>query len=96
VGDHQSNGTAGWKICIVGSSKRFFSGITTHTIFLANALANRNQVSVILLRQLLPRFLFPGREHVGKDQYSMKCTARLHEAPKSGITQTKWLCGDGQ
>lgn len=59
------------KICIVGSSKRFFSGITTHTIFLANALAKQHQVSVILLRQLLPRFLFPGREHVGKNQYSV-------------------------
>jgi len=71
VGDHQSNGSAGWKICIVGSSKRFFSGITTHTIFLANALAKQNQVSVIPLRHLLPRFLFPGHEHVGKDQYSV-------------------------
>ena len=59
------------KICIVGPSKRFFSGLTTHTIFLANALAKRHQVSVILLRQLLPRFLFPGREHMGKDQYSI-------------------------
>jgi len=59
------------KLCIVGPSKRFFSGITTHTIFLANALAKRHQVSVILLRQLLPRFLFPGRQHVGKDQYSI-------------------------
>jgi glycosyltransferase involved in cell wall biosynthesis len=59
------------RICIVGSSKRFFSGITTHTIFLANALAKHHQVSVVLLRQLLPRFLFPGREHMGKDQYSV-------------------------
>lgn len=57
------------KICVVGSSKRFFSGITNQTIFLANALAKRNQVSVILLRNLLPRFLFPGRDHVGKGQY---------------------------
>jgi glycosyltransferase involved in cell wall biosynthesis len=59
------------RVCIVGSSKRFFSGITTHTIFLANALAKRHQVSVILLRKLLPRFLFPGRGRVGKDQYSI-------------------------
>jgi glycosyltransferase involved in cell wall biosynthesis len=57
------------RVCIVGSSKRFFSGITTHTIFLANALAKRNQVSVVLLRKLLPRFLFPGRRRVGKEQY---------------------------
>jgi len=58
------------KICVVGSSKRFFSGITNQTIFLANALAKRNQVSVIPLRNLLPRFLFPGRKRVGKDQYA--------------------------
>jgi len=57
------------KICIVGSSKRFFSGLTTHTIFLANGLAKRNQVSVVLLRNLLPRFLYPGKRHVGQTNY---------------------------
>ena len=57
------------KICVVGSSKRFFSGLTTHTIFLANALAKHNEVSVVLLRNLLPRFLYPGREHIGRDNY---------------------------
>jgi glycosyltransferase involved in cell wall biosynthesis len=59
------------KICVVGPSKRFFSGITNQTIFLSNALAKRNQVSVLLLRNLLPRFLFPGHERIGKDQYSV-------------------------
>jgi glycosyltransferase involved in cell wall biosynthesis len=59
------------RVCIVGSSKRFFSGITAHTIFLGNALAKRNQVSVILLRNLLPRFLFPGHGRVGKNQYGI-------------------------
>ena len=54
------------KICIVGSSGRFFSGLTTHTIFLANALAKRNQVSVILLRNLVPGFLYPGRRRIGQ------------------------------
>ncbi|MFA5054817.1 MAG: glycosyltransferase [Dehalococcoidia bacterium] len=63
------------KICVVGPSKRFFSGITAHTIFFANALAKRNQVSAVLLRNLLPRFLFPGREHVGKDQYYVDLTS---------------------
>ena len=57
------------RICIVGSSKRFFSGLTAHTIFLANALAKRNQVSVILLRNLLPCFLYPGRGHIGRTNY---------------------------
>ena len=57
------------KICVVGSSKRFFSGITAHTIFLANALAEQNEVSVILLRKLLPQFLYPGQKHIGRDDY---------------------------
>lgn len=57
------------RICIVGASKRFFGGLTTHTIFLANALAKRNQVSVILLRNLLPGFLYPGRKRIGQGNY---------------------------
>lgn len=57
------------KICIVGSSKRFYGGLTTHTIFLANALSKRNHVSVVLLRNLLPRFLYPGRDHIGQTNY---------------------------
>ncbi len=60
------------KICIVGPSKRFFSGITTHTIFLANGLSKTNDVSVILFRKLLPKFLFPGRNRVGKHQSSIE------------------------
>lgn len=57
------------KICVVGSSKRFFSGITAHTIFLANALAKENEVCVILLRKLLPEFLYPGQKHLRRDDY---------------------------
>ncbi len=55
------------KICIVGPSKRFLSGISYYTIRLANALSASSAVSVICFRELLPRFLFPGRAHVGKD-----------------------------
>ncbi|MCD5409184.1 MAG: glycosyltransferase, partial [Methanocellales archaeon] len=53
-------------ICIVGPSKRFISGLSYYTIRLANALSTSNNVSVVCLRKLLPQFLFPGREHVGK------------------------------
>lgn len=86
------------KICVVGSSKRFFSGITTHTIFLANALSARNQVSVILLRNLLPKFLFPGRAHVGKDQYSVDFNKNIdvysgmdYNSPRSWFRAYKFL-----
>ncbi len=53
-------------LCIVGPSKRFLSGVSYYTIRLANALAMSNNVSVVCLRRLLPQFLFPGRNHVGK------------------------------
>lgn len=54
------------KICIVGPSKRFLSGISYYTIRAANALAVSNNVSVVCFRKLLPEFLFPGRARIGK------------------------------
>lgn len=36
-------------------------------MLLSNALAGRNEVSVILLRNLVPGFLYPGREWIGKN-----------------------------
>lgn len=53
-------------ICIVGPSKRFLGGLSYYTIRLANALAISNNVSVVCLRNLLPKFLYPGRGHIGK------------------------------
>jgi glycosyltransferase involved in cell wall biosynthesis len=58
------------KICIVGSSKKFFSGISAYTIVMANAFKDRgHDVSVILLRNLVPLLLYPGRDRVGKGEY---------------------------
>lgn len=54
-------------ICIVGSSKRFLSGISYYTIRLANTMSTKKRVSVVCFRQLLPTFLFPGKSHVGKN-----------------------------
>lgn len=59
------------KICIVGPSTRFLSGISYYTIRLANALSENSEVSVLYLRKLLPRSLFPGRNHVGKTLTSL-------------------------
>jgi glycosyltransferase involved in cell wall biosynthesis len=53
------------KICVVGPSKRFLSGITYYTYSLCRALSARREVSAILMRQLLPTSLYPGRERVG-------------------------------
>ena len=52
-------------VCVVGSGWRFTSGISYYTCRLANALADDNDVSVIQMRQLLPRRFYPGRERVG-------------------------------
>ena len=55
------------KVCVVGPSKKFLSGISYYTIRLANALTTRYGVSVVCFRNLLPKFLFPGHKHVGQD-----------------------------
>lgn len=51
--------------CIVGSGARFMSGISTYTLRLANAMDDFHEVSVVLMRQLLPARLYPGRRRVG-------------------------------
>jgi glycosyltransferase involved in cell wall biosynthesis len=58
--------TSNEHVCIVGPSKRFLSGISYYTIRLANAMAEKKDVSVVCFRQLLPTFLFPGKSRVGK------------------------------
>ena len=54
-------------VCVVGSGTRFLSGISYYTRHLAVSLAGRVQVSVILMRGLIPRLLYPGRDRVGHD-----------------------------
>lgn len=54
------------KVTFVGPSHRFTSGISYHTIYLANALGKKIELDVVLLRRLLPKFLFPGSKRVGK------------------------------
>lgn len=52
-------------ICVIGAGKRFLGGISYYTISLVNALTQSNQVSTILMRQLLPTRLYPGWRRVG-------------------------------
>jgi glycosyltransferase involved in cell wall biosynthesis len=54
------------RVCIVGSSTRFLSGISYYTIRLANTLTDSYHVSVILMRQLLPSRFYPGRRRIGE------------------------------
>ncbi|MFQ6087363.1 MAG: glycosyltransferase [Candidatus Methanofastidiosia archaeon] len=55
------------KITLIGPSKLFISGISIYTIRLANALSKKNQISVVCLRKLLPRILFPGKKRIGEN-----------------------------
>jgi glycosyltransferase involved in cell wall biosynthesis len=54
-------------VCVVGPSKKFLSGISYYTIRLSQCLSDGYGVSVLCFRNLLPKFLFPGSKHVGKD-----------------------------
>ena len=54
-----------WRVCVVGPSTRFLSGITYYTYSLCQALSARCEVSAILMRQLLPTRLYPGCARVG-------------------------------
>lgn len=52
-------------IIVVGSGSEFLSGISHYTHHLAIALAETRPVGVILMRKLIPAFLYPGRKRVG-------------------------------
>jgi glycosyltransferase involved in cell wall biosynthesis len=58
-------------VCLVGPGWRFTSGLSYYTCRLANALTERHDTSVILLRGLLPRVLYPGRRRVGQSHAQM-------------------------
>lgn len=54
------------RVCVVGSGSRFLSGISYYTHRLALALSAEHHVSVLLMRRLLPRRFYPGKERVGR------------------------------
>ncbi len=51
---------------MVGGGPRFLSGISYYTNRLINALGEQHRVCAILIRQMMPTRLYPGRERVGK------------------------------
>ena len=53
------------RVMLVGPGQRFLSGITAYTFALANTLAAESELSVLLMRRLLPRRLYPGAKRVG-------------------------------
>lgn len=52
-------------VLVVGSGTHFISGVSHYTRYVAMALAEHTHVSVILMRRLIPRALYPGRLRVG-------------------------------
>ncbi len=53
------------KVCVAGSGTRFVSGISYYTYFLGCALKPHYDVVAILMRHLIPRRWYPGRQRVG-------------------------------
>jgi glycosyltransferase involved in cell wall biosynthesis len=61
----------------VGSGTRFLSGISVYTLRLANALAERHQVTLITMRRLLPARLYPGWKRVGANLAALEPDPRV-------------------
>ena len=53
------------RIVVIGSGWLFASGISHYTYLLSSALADEYDVGALLMRRLVPRRLYPGRDHVG-------------------------------
>jgi glycosyltransferase involved in cell wall biosynthesis len=53
------------RVVVVGSGSLFASGISHYTYQLTSALAGEYKVGALLMRRLVPRRLYPGRDHVG-------------------------------
>jgi glycosyltransferase involved in cell wall biosynthesis len=67
------------RVMVVGSGWRFTSGISYYTCSLANAFSAEAPTDALLLRQLLPTLLYPGRKRVGQPVNS------LQYAPSVGV-----------
>jgi glycosyltransferase involved in cell wall biosynthesis len=55
----------GERVVVVGSGALFASGISHYTYQLTSALAKECDTGALLMRRLVPRRLYPGRDHVG-------------------------------
>jgi glycosyltransferase involved in cell wall biosynthesis len=53
------------RVVIIGSGLRFASGISHYTYLLSCALKDEYSVGSLLMRRLVPRRLYPGRDRVG-------------------------------
>src|SRR5215472_17362288 len=73
--DDQADVLPGWRssqdrVVVIGSGWRFASGISHYTYKLSCALADKYPVGALLMRRLIPRHLYPGRDRVGAQDVS--------------------------
>jgi|SRR5579859_5191979 len=59
--------TSGHRVVVVGSGWHFTSGISHYTYRLTSALAEEYTVGALLMRRLVPKRLYPGRNHAGME-----------------------------
>lgn len=60
------------RVMVVGAGWRFTSGISYYTCRLSNAFAQSTGTSALLMRQLVPTRLYPGRARVGQDVHALQ------------------------
>lgn len=53
------------RVVVVGSGGYFASGISHYTCLLSSTLKEEYEIGALLMRRLVPRRLYPGRDHVG-------------------------------
>lgn len=64
---HAEFGGGSDAVTVVGPGARFLSAVGYHNASIANAFARRgDSVSALLIRELCPRRIYPGRDRVGK------------------------------
>jgi glycosyltransferase involved in cell wall biosynthesis len=66
------------RVMVVGAGWRFTSGISYYTCRLTNAFAEATDTSALLMRQLVPTRLYPGRARVGKPVHSLAYDPGVH------------------
>ena len=53
------------RVVVIGAGLHFTSGISHYTYLLSSTLADEYEVGALLMRRLIPKRLYPGRDHVG-------------------------------
>jgi glycosyltransferase involved in cell wall biosynthesis len=53
------------RVVVVGAGPRFASGISHYSYLLTSTLASEYDAGALLMRRLVPKRLYPGRNHVG-------------------------------